>query len=340
MLAPISEAPPSEEPLLRLGLAQRARLPGVRGRAARTPRAWTPGYLRCGTLAVARDADEAEALERELALRQRLGLAASAGCARARRGGSSRRWRPALRLALDVPDDHAIDPRKLTAALAAALTRRRRRAADRRPRWPSVAVDRRPGRTACGWPTASDGRAPSRSWSPPACGRRSSPGIPEDARVPIRPVKGQILRLHDPAGPGLLHARRCGCSRRLRRPARRRSLRARRDDGGARLRHDRHRRRRVRAAARRDRAAARGHRAGDRRARRPGCGRARPTTRRRSGPGALDGPALGDRPLPPRRSCSRRSRRSSWPAALAGEALPELAAAFAPGRFAGVAVAA
>ncbi len=29
-------------------------------------------------------------------------------------------------------------------------------------------------------------------------------GIPSHARVPVRPVKGQILRLHDPAGPGLL----------------------------------------------------------------------------------------------------------------------------------------
>jgi glycine oxidase len=29
-------------------------------------------------------------------------------------------------------------------------------------------------------------------------------GIPDDARVPVRPVKGQIMRLHDPAGPGLL----------------------------------------------------------------------------------------------------------------------------------------
>ena len=29
-------------------------------------------------------------------------------------------------------------------------------------------------------------------------------GIPADARVPIHPVKGQILRLHDPAGPGLM----------------------------------------------------------------------------------------------------------------------------------------
>jgi glycine oxidase len=29
-------------------------------------------------------------------------------------------------------------------------------------------------------------------------------GIPESARVPLRPVKGQIMHLHDPAGPGLL----------------------------------------------------------------------------------------------------------------------------------------
>ena len=29
-------------------------------------------------------------------------------------------------------------------------------------------------------------------------------GIPDGARAPIHPIKGQILRLHDPAGPGLL----------------------------------------------------------------------------------------------------------------------------------------
>ncbi len=29
-------------------------------------------------------------------------------------------------------------------------------------------------------------------------------GLPEHAQVPVRPVKGQILRLRDPAGPGLL----------------------------------------------------------------------------------------------------------------------------------------
>jgi glycine oxidase len=30
------------------------------------------------------------------------------------------------------------------------------------------------------------------------------PGVPEEARVPVRPVKGQSLRLRDPAGPGLV----------------------------------------------------------------------------------------------------------------------------------------
>jgi glycine oxidase len=29
-------------------------------------------------------------------------------------------------------------------------------------------------------------------------------GLPAEARVPVRPVKGQIVRLRDPAGPGLL----------------------------------------------------------------------------------------------------------------------------------------
>ncbi len=29
-------------------------------------------------------------------------------------------------------------------------------------------------------------------------------GLPEADRIPVRPVKGQIMRLHDPAGPGLL----------------------------------------------------------------------------------------------------------------------------------------
>src|SRR6185437_10709093 len=76
-------------------------------------------YRAQGTLLVARDRDEAEALERELALRARFGL-------RAERllPSRARRLEPALaptvRLALDVPDDHAVDPRLVVAALARA----------------------------------------------------------------------------------------------------------------------------------------------------------------------------------------------------------------------------
>ena len=43
-----------------------------------------------------------------------------------------------------------------------------------------------------------------RSCSPPGRGASSIDGLPAHARVPVRPVKGQILRLRDPAGPGLL----------------------------------------------------------------------------------------------------------------------------------------
>ena len=81
-----------------------------------------PGYLACGTLLVARDGDEAEALERAVALRASLGL-------EARRLLPSRARRlepalvPSLRLAAELPGDHAVDPRALCTALADALTR-------------------------------------------------------------------------------------------------------------------------------------------------------------------------------------------------------------------------
>ena len=105
MIAPISEARHSEQ---HLGLASARAYPkfvseliDVSGR--------DPGYLACGTIAAARDHDEAEALDRELALRQSLGLPVRRLLAsEARRLEPS--LAPALRLGLEVPDDHAIDP--------------------------------------------------------------------------------------------------------------------------------------------------------------------------------------------------------------------------------------
>src|SRR5207302_8586679 len=74
---------------------------------------------REGTLIVARDRDEAEALERELGERLALGLSVERLL-----GSEARRLEPALapsvRLALLAHGDHAVDPRAVLIALARA----------------------------------------------------------------------------------------------------------------------------------------------------------------------------------------------------------------------------
>ena len=121
MLAPVSEATPVEQPLLGLGLASARAYPEFVAELADASGS-DPGLLECGTLLVARDRDEAEALERELLMRQRLELAV-----RRVLPSEARRLEPALapalRLALEIPDDHVIDPRQLTAALTQAVMR-------------------------------------------------------------------------------------------------------------------------------------------------------------------------------------------------------------------------
>jgi glycine oxidase len=161
-----------------------------------------------GTLLVARDRDEAEALDREHAFRTRLGL-------RAERllPSAARRLEPALaptvRLALHVPDDHAVDPREVLAAL--------REAAD------EAGVEVREGVDVATLRQGDDGVEVVTGPIPEdqAAGRvagRAPAGVvarrvvvaagawsAQLADVPVRPVKGQILRLrdpgHDPARP-------------------------------------------------------------------------------------------------------------------------------------------
>ena len=199
MLAPVTEADSGERALLELALQSARSWPAF----AAELHALTGidvGHSACGTLVVARDRDEAEALERELELRERLGL-------RAERllPSAARRLEPALapglRLALDVPGDHAVDPRLLTAALARAAESM---GAVLRPR---TGVERleHDGRRVTGlalvsgeYVAAAQVVVAAGSWS------GALEGLPEDARVPVRPVKGQTLRLRDQAGPGLL----------------------------------------------------------------------------------------------------------------------------------------
>jgi glycine oxidase len=199
MLAPISEIEPGEEGLFSLMRDSAQAYPAfVEELVDATGQ--DPGYRRCGTLLVARDADEAEALEREQQLRTRLGLEVDR-----LRPSLARQLEPALaptiRTVLDIPGDHAIDPRRLTRALAVAAARA---GAELRAGTEVAEVQlgrgRPPALRTTGGELLRAGRLviAAGPWS------GSIPGIPPEAVVPIRPVKGQTLRLRDPAGSGLL----------------------------------------------------------------------------------------------------------------------------------------
>jgi glycine oxidase len=176
MLAPVTEADAGELGLLELGLRSARLWPAFAAELGDV------GYRECGTLVVARDRDEAEALERERALRERLGLEAQRllpSAARALEPALA----PHLRGALSVPGDHAVDPRLVCAALAAACER--------------AGVALRTGvevRDLAGVP-GDQVVVAAGPWS----------GAFGD-EVPVRPVKGQSLRLRDPGhrAPGLL----------------------------------------------------------------------------------------------------------------------------------------
>jgi glycine oxidase len=198
MLAPVSEASLTEQGVLRLGL----RSAGLYADFVEelTAAGGDPGYLVCGTLAVARDRDEAEALERELEARRGIGLSvARLPASQARSLEPS--LAPAVRLALLAAGDHAVDPRRLTTALAHSA---RALGAELRPGADVVGLETRGG--AVSGVSLRDGARVAAEQVVIAAGVWAGEieGIPDSLRVPLHPVKGQIMRLHDPAGPGLL----------------------------------------------------------------------------------------------------------------------------------------
>jgi glycine oxidase len=185
MLAPATELEHGEEGVLRLGLESAARYPAFAGELG-------VELHSAGTLVVARDRDEAEALDRLVAFRTGLGLEAER-----LRPTEARRREPALaptvRLALDVPGDRSIDPRAVVVAL-------RERVEVVPGRVEAVTTE---GERVTGV-RLDDGSARRAGQTVLATGARTVAGLPEQARVPVRPVKGQVLRLRDPGGPGLV----------------------------------------------------------------------------------------------------------------------------------------
>ncbi|HEX3692899.1 MAG TPA: glycine oxidase ThiO [Solirubrobacteraceae bacterium] len=206
MLAPVSEVEfgAAGRELLDQGMRSAAMWPAFAAELERAGQCEV-GLRRSGTLLVARDDDEARELERQHAFRRQLGLRASR-----LRASEAREREPALaptvRLALHAPDDHSVDPRRVVAALGQACEREGVRLYRQTPalgleldaageRVLGVRVEaRHPGEVVLAREVVV------------ACGAWSGElgGLPEGAGVPVRPVKGQILRLRDPSGPGLL----------------------------------------------------------------------------------------------------------------------------------------
>ncbi|CAB4913162.1 unannotated protein [freshwater metagenome] len=194
MLAPVSEADAGERALVQLGMESARRWSAFAGELLDAT-GIDVGLREHGTLVVARDADEAAALEREVELRERMGLETRrllASQARALEPALV----PSLRAAAEIPGDRCADPRALCGALALAAER--------------AGVVLRPGHEVArivvegGRATGAllaDGSTVRAADVVVAAGAWSDllPGLPDAARVPVRPVKGQTLRLRDPA---------------------------------------------------------------------------------------------------------------------------------------------
>jgi glycine oxidase len=203
MLAPVAEVEFGEagRAMLELGLRSARMWPEFAAELERCS-GDEVGLLRTGTLVLARDEDEARELERQIAWRDSLGLRTVR-----LRGSEAREREPALaptmRLALEAPEDHSVDPRRVLGAL--------RRACEVagvavRGHSPVARVELDGAGTQVVAVALQDGELVSARHVVIAAGAWSGSleGLPAEACVPVRPVKGQLLRLRDPAGPGLL----------------------------------------------------------------------------------------------------------------------------------------
>jgi glycine oxidase len=195
MLAPIAEIDfgSAGESLLSIALESAAAWPAFADELAAA--IGEPSRLRTeGTLILARDRDEAEELERQLAHRRRLGLPVDRLLA-----SEARRLEPALvpslRLALQLPTEASIDPRWVADALLVAIN--------------AAGVELREGAAVASLVRES-GRVRGVEL---ATGERleaehvvlaTGAWAGALANVPVRPVKGQIMLLRDPEGEGLI----------------------------------------------------------------------------------------------------------------------------------------
>lgn len=191
MLAPVAEACYGEERLLELCRASLACFPAFVAELERET-GIDVGLRTVGTSVVGFDANDMIALDELHSFQHELGLSAERVTAR-----EARRHEPALtprlRGALHIAGDHSVDARALHAALRAVAEA----AGVLMVRSKAAALWVRHGRAA-GLELAQGARVAARTVVL-ALGARSAtlPGVPP---LPVRPVKGQILRLRGASG--------------------------------------------------------------------------------------------------------------------------------------------
>jgi len=195
MLAPIGELAFGEPELLKMTVAAAERYPSFVAELEGASGAGT-GYARHGALHIALDRDEAAELRRVHDLQRSLGLGAEwlppRRCRELEPGLT-----PSFNGGVHAPEEAAIDPRRMSAALLAALA--------------DLGAEVRSGaevtgalldggriegvRTAAGEELrAGTVLLAGGAWS------GTAEWLPEPARPPVRPVKGQILELRSPDG--------------------------------------------------------------------------------------------------------------------------------------------
>jgi len=194
MIAPVGEAIWGEGQLLAAALASADAWPDFAAELEDAAGCEVP-YRRCGAVHVALDRDEAAELRRRHDLHRELGLRASW-----LRAGECRRLEPGLSTSLcggfDAPDEAEVDPRSLLAALRAAAAGAGARIEEEATAAQVLLADR-----AVRGVRLADGRALEAKRLLVATGARMGGElIPAEARPPIRPVKGEILRLRARAG--------------------------------------------------------------------------------------------------------------------------------------------
>ncbi|MFF3497598.1 glycine oxidase ThiO [Streptomyces sp. NPDC003247] len=192
MLAAVTELHYGEQTLLGLNLASARRYPDFAAELSDLT-GHDLGYRRCGTLAVALDADDRAHLRDLHALQRRTGLESEWLT-----GRECRRLEPMLapgvRGGLRVDGDHQIDPRRLAGALVAACERAEvvfhRTWAERL----SVVAGRAAGVLTRAGDALGAGQVVLAAGS--LSGRLA--GVPDEVLPPVRPVKGEVLRLTVP----------------------------------------------------------------------------------------------------------------------------------------------